>query len=374
MNGKCKQFVMLGKKRGMFRQRGFTLVELLVVIAIIGVLVALLLPAIQAAREAARRTQCKNNLKQIGLALNNIHDTERALPSGVYGDPRSNVTDQSPGLSWMTRLLPYVEEQSKYDAIARHVPPGFTGSAWEFYQPFTYAASLGTVIPSADIPIASFNCPSSDLPENIPSGVGTSTVDLSGYATTCYKGSKGVGRRGVLVRPDPRGVGRIRLYKPGDGLTPATLEVEQPSTVRYRFKEITDGLSHTVAVAESAYAIEYSGLGPRWPIWVGSPGNDWDEAVLYKTDFSINCELGPPKEFWNFSDPAVQAAILKLEGFKDDRNKSDVNDCAYGWHPGGALCVFVDGSVHFLTEELPNRIHMYLGDPADGQIIQGLDL
>jgi prepilin-type N-terminal cleavage/methylation domain-containing protein len=358
-------------KAGDVLRFGFTLVELLVVIAIIGILVALLLPAIQAAREAGRRTQCKNNLKQIGLALNNIHDTEKALPSGVYGDPRANVTDQSPGLSWMTRVLPYIEEQAKFDAIARHVPPGFVGSAWEFYQPFAYAASLGSVIPSSDIPIPGFNCPSADLPANVPEEADTAVV--RGLATTSYKGSKGVGRRGLLIRPDPKDVGRIRRYRPGDGQSPTVLEVEQPSITRYRFKDISDGLSNTIAVAESAYAIEFAGFGQRWPIWIGSPGNDWDEAVLYKTDFSINCELGPPKTLWKHADLPVQAAIATIDGFKDDRNTSDVNDCAYGWHPGGALCVFVDGSVHFLSEDLPHRLHMYLGDPADAQVIQGFD-
>lgn len=353
------------------RCAGFTLVELLVVIAIIGVLVALLLPAIQAAREAARRTQCKNNLKQIGLALQNIHDSEGALPQGVYTDPRDNT---SPGLSWLTRLLPYMEEQAKYDQIAHHIPPGFTGSAWEFYKPFSYAATLpGGVIPTSDQPIPGLNCPSSSLPLNVPGDIDKAVA--RGLATTSYKGSKGAGRRGVLIRPDPGDVGKIRRIRLNDGRSPAIVEIVQSGRSRYRFKDITDGLSHTVAAAEAAYAIEWNAAGQqRWPIWIGTPGFDWDEVVLYKTEFSINCEFGDRKEYWRFADAAVQAARMKLTAFNDDRNSSDVNDCAYGWHPGGVLCVFVDGSVHFLSDDLEHRTHVYLGDVADGEVIQGLDL
>ncbi len=358
---------------------GFTLVELLVVIAIIGILVALLLPAIQAAREAARRTQCKNNLKQIGLALQNIHDSEGALPQGVYSDPRPNATDNSQGLSWMTRILPYIEEQARYDSIANFVPTGFNGSAWEFYRPFEYANSLDTVIPSSDISIPGFNCPSSDLPLHVPDGVtGSAGQYTRGLATTCYKGSKGVGRKGVLVRPDPLdiiGKRKIRQYKLDDGQSPETLFVEQPAFVQLRFRQITDGLSNTVAVAEAAYAIETNKHGARWPMWIGTPGDDWDEVMLYKTEFSINCEFGATKAFWKENeDLAVNAARDRLNGFLDSRNRSDINDCAYGWHPGGVLCVFVDGSVHFLAEDLDHRTHMYLGNPSDGELIQGLDL
>ncbi|MAT68671.1 MAG: hypothetical protein CMJ58_04035 [Planctomycetaceae bacterium] len=349
--------------------QAFTLVELLVVIAIIGVLVALLLPAIQAAREASRRAQCQNNLKQIGLALQNIHDAEKALPQGVYGDPRKNATDNSQGLGWMTKILPYIEQRPIYDQIAAFKPPGFAGSAWEFYRPFEYAASLGQVIPGSDTIIEPFVCPSSALPLTVPNDV---TNELAvGLATTSYKGSKGVGRRGVLVRPDPKDVGRVRTYKPDDG--GAAIEVEQPSFTQLKFKQIPDGLSNTIAAGEAAYAIETNTYGARWPMWIGTPGGDWDEVMLYKTEFTLNCSFGTAKEFWKENvDPEVTLAAEKLHSYLDDRNRSDVNDCAYGWHPGGVMCVFVDGSVHFLSEDLDHRTHMYLGNPDDGQIIDSV--
>ncbi len=360
---------MRGKNTLGRRRAGFTLVELLVVIAIIGILVALLLPAVQAAREAARRSQCQNNLKQIGLALQNVHDSEGALPQGVYTDPRD---DNSAGLSWLTRLLPYVEEQARFDLIAAHKPAGFAGSAWEFYRPFDYAASLGRPVPAADVPIPGFRCPSSDVPAIVPGDIDKAVA--RGLATTSYKGSKGTGGRGLLIRPNKAQGGQAFDIRFSDGLQPAIFTVERPRRFRYRFKDITDGLSKTIAAGESDYAIEWNAEGrQRWPIWIGTPGSDWDETVLYKTEFTINCEFGANKAFWRFADPTVDAARKKLTAYNDDRNASDVNDCAYSWHSGGMLAVFADGSVHFLADDLPHRVHGYLGHPNDQELIVGFD-
>lgn len=130
----------------MRRSRGFTLVELLVVIAIIGILIALLLPAVQAAREAARRSQCSNNLKQLGLALHNYHDTYKKFPPLAQGT--DNVANRSDGLgsnyfylSGVAGMLPFMEQQAIYDELTTHIDanyPAWGPVAWagENYQPF----------------------------------------------------------------------------------------------------------------------------------------------------------------------------------------------------------------------------------------------
>ena len=97
---------------------GFTLVELLVVIAIIGILVALLLPAVQAAREAARRTQCVNNLKQLGIAMHNFHDANAELPYACYyNNGLGRILSRSERVTWVVQLMPFMEEQSLHGQI-----------------------------------------------------------------------------------------------------------------------------------------------------------------------------------------------------------------------------------------------------------------
>src|SRR6188474_2864139 len=100
--------------KSVWRERGFTLIELLVVIAVIGILVALLLPAVQQAREAARRTQCRNNLKQIGIAMSNYHDVHQTFPPGRLRNP---VDGQGRCFSAYAYLLPYLEATTLYDQI-----------------------------------------------------------------------------------------------------------------------------------------------------------------------------------------------------------------------------------------------------------------
>src|SRR4051812_14462593 len=149
------------------RRAGFTLIELLVVIAIIGVLIALLLPAVQAAREAARRGQCSNNLKQIGLALQNFASTNKTFPAGRYGCDTDNVGDCTSvptanrvGPSMFVAILPQVEEQSLYDVFNQD---RFVGGPW-----VTTAGGDITWVPKYKDAIATrpsvFVCPTDQAP------------------------------------------------------------------------------------------------------------------------------------------------------------------------------------------------------------------
>src|SRR3954469_1594045 len=152
---------------------GFTLVELLVVIAIIGVLVALLLPAVQAAREAARRMQCTNNLRQLGLALHNYHDVNLTFPLNYR--PVAGGT-----YSWMQAILPYIEQQNLYSQIT-------IGG--------TVALANNTMV--ANTPIKTFRCPSDGLNQN---GMMTGASDGGGTkAITNYKANCGAAWTWVIV-------------------------------------------------------------------------------------------------------------------------------------------------------------------------------
>ncbi|NOZ40591.1 MAG: DUF1559 domain-containing protein [Planctomycetes bacterium] len=293
-------------------KRGFTLVELLVVIAIIGVLVALLLPAVQAAREAARVATCKNRLRQLGLALLNYHDVRKEFPVGVSGGgagPRSRCIDDGHG--WGVALLPYLEQQPLYDLIQPDFEP----------CPFRTAhGNTRQIIQGGDTMLEVFRCPSSELgPHAEPIFAG-----LLGYATSDYKASTGLGDSGLF-------------YKTYDG--------ERSGYARVRIADVTDGLSNTIAFGESAY---YEGIR-NWPIWLGAPGTD--EATLFKTDARapINCTISP-KTISNFS-----SAI-------DD-------DCAFSWHNGGAHFSFADGSVHWLVEEIDPQTYWDMGTKNDGRVL-----
>ena len=144
--------------------RGFTLVELLVVIAIIGVLVALLLPAVQSAREAARRTQCANNLKQQGLALHNYEDSWKRLPSAIMGGETSCQDD---GFGWATAILPFAEQKALYDQINPNGKPCALGD---------YFRANNRPIPGGETPVKM----SSSVRSSDPARSSTDSIDATG--------------------------------------------------------------------------------------------------------------------------------------------------------------------------------------------------
>jgi prepilin-type N-terminal cleavage/methylation domain-containing protein/prepilin-type processing-associated H-X9-DG protein len=343
------------------RERGaFTLVELLVVIAIIGILVALLLPAIQAAREAARRSACANNLKQVTLAMLNVHDTKKQFPLGAYTAAQRNSVDEEDGLGWATRILPALEEQAAYDELARNQIPGYTDNAW---QPgiFKAAVAAGIIpIPGGDNVINTFLCPSVDLsalpalaPDGGHYGIPGTPIN-AGYGTSHYKASRGYCDRGMYWRvSEGLRVGNCPAFDiDGDG----TLDV--PTKVRFtrvRIQDVLDGTSKTIAVGESAFFTSPA----DFPIWIGAISRD--ESILFKTEFPINCSLSGVRAF-----PLSPQQIADLESKGGD-------DCTFGWHNNGVMFGFVDGSVQFLTEDLDVRVFVLLGDRMDGQVIRGFN-
>jgi prepilin-type N-terminal cleavage/methylation domain-containing protein len=336
-------------------RRGFTLVELLVVIAIIGILVALLLPAIQAAREAARRAQCQNNVKQITLALLGYHDSAKQFPQGAYtaAHPEPNWNDnKEDGLGWATKILPYLEEGAVSDRIVNNgiVSGGvdYNGKPW---QPGIFKAAFfagNSPIPGGDTSIGTFLCPSVDLPTTVPSAEyfgGTGTSLNTGYATAHYKASRGYCDRGMFLRKqEALLVANCSDFDfDGDG-TPDVIRKDR--VTRIRIQDVLDGTSKTISIGEAAYFANAA----TFPIWMGTLIDDG--SILFKTHNPINCNISGVKTF-----PLSQAQSDQLIG--DD-------DCSFSWHQNGAFFGFVDGSVHFLTENIEVRTFALLGDRLDG--------
>ncbi len=338
--------------------RGFTLVELLVVIAIIGILVALLLPAVQSAREAARRMSCASNLKQISLALLNYHNNFREFPKGAYTAESGSRTED--GLGWASRILPQLEEQAVHDQLVNndivYSTFDYRGDPWQPYI-FESAKRAGKLpLAGAEAVIPIFLCASVDLPQNAPDGSyfsGSGQANNFGHGVSHYKGSRGFCDRGMFLRSsEAMRNDACSEDIDGDGIVDL---VEKKPYSRINIAKIPDGTSKTILVGEAGYAISIA----DFPVWIGTYREDG--AILFKTRDPINCGLG--------------GASFPLSEF--DRNRmltppSQRDDCAFSRHPGGAQFAFVDGSVHFLQEELDTRIFWLLGDRMDGVTINGL--
>ncbi|MEM6654756.1 MAG: DUF1559 domain-containing protein [Planctomycetota bacterium] len=356
----------------------FTLVELLVVIAIIGILIALLLPAVQSARESARRTACANNLRQIGIAINLEHDQVGIFPSGLYSGSVAQINatgnaglyTSEDGLGWASRLLPYVEQQAARDQLVNNgigpaagLPP-LDGDPWQpFFFVRTLLAGVPTPVRGGDVVIDTFLCPSVDLPTTKPDepyyGNPGTSLNTAGYGTMHYKGSRGYCDGGMFLRTEEAlASGNCPIDLNGDGTFDPDEFVEKKPFRSLSMRSVSDGTSNTIAVGEAAYFVNRS----DFPVWIGSDIEDG--AVLFKTEFPINCNLGGGQAF-----PLSEAAISRLPG--GDPGSSDVDDCAYSWHQGGAFFGFVDGSVRFLTEDLDLTIFQLLGERSDGEVLRG---
>ncbi len=312
----------------MKKKRGFTLVELLVVIAIIGILIGMLLPAVQQVREAARRTQCMNRVRQTVLALHNFSSAHMHFPAGALTDVDDDAGNDDDGWGWAAQILPFIEQ----DNLAENMLPGIGDNPGVFKDTFD---STGTFIVGGDTIIQNYRCPSSGLADHVPEllsapdGFFSSNPDPEhvGYATSDYKGNSGPANDGVLMKrrdgQNPRGV------------TECT------------FGNISDGSSNTILICESSYPGEE---GDDWPIWAGAP--DRDEPTFCKPGDraagAINCWTGGgPDQWWTAID----------------------DDCAWSFHPGGATFGFCDGSVHFISQDLNADTYFNLGSRLDGGIV-----
>lgn len=306
------------------QRRGFTLVELLVVIAIIGILVALLLPAVQAAREAARRMSCSNNLKQLGIAIHNYHDTFKVFPASFDG----SLNQGRISFSWIVHTLPFFEQGPLYDRFDFSKDP--TNKFIDNPQNR----------PLRDIVVATLQCPSNPHPAKLASNRGqldynwTSGWGVNG-ARTDYVGNMGfvwTGWRDCAGTSQPVG---------SSSGAPWTDPNQDIATINEggvfwfngatRIAQIIDGTSNTVAVMEDHN-------------WAGAtPGN----APL-KGDFNFSGMWVAPMGAINTIDSAVNAFPRIGNGINGNHDPRCTNWSSA--HPGGAMATLADGSVRFVSE------------------------
>jgi prepilin-type N-terminal cleavage/methylation domain-containing protein len=330
-------------------RRAFTLVELLVVIAIIGILVALLLPAIQAAREAARRTQCINNLKQIGVAMHNFHDTYKKFPVGQTDDDGNNI-------SFRAYLLPYIEQQVLWDELisGNYQPMVKSGEHWGMdggvCGTFPSMGGRNEIqnAPGSSVGknvLAAYMCPSDILP----------MLDDDGYGKANYNGCAG-----PFLPPNTTTYWNgCAHWKGRDQTGVLTYDNDNCNSWIWGFSDVTDGTSNTFAVGERTICgwVTPTNIGdPSFPAWLGGNndggcnGFDTGGNVLSLTDATFYLNRGPQ--------------TLKL-GISDSQSQA----CFGSQHPGGAQFVLCDGSTRFISDSVDTALYANLGNRRDGEVV-----
>jgi len=303
---------------------GFTLVELLVVIAIIGVLVALLLPAVQAAREAARRTHCLNNVKQLGLALHNYHDTNGRFPLGAVGrdpsKPRVNPKGGVVRVAFFVFLLPFLEEANffnQYDFESR------------FDLSTTGASTIDPDSPLAS-PLPTMTCPS-DEP--------TVCYVCDGNRGQDYKGNYGLnwGAGNFSCQHYDGDCSFLETNRPGEYHF-APFHIEYGA----RMREITDGTSQTLAMMEMLQVPAPLGgsLDRRGRIW-NDDTNCYQLMARNTPNTSIPDEGACNPRNDQFGAPCL-AGVPSFKNHMASRSR----------HPGGVQVLMCDASAHFLTDSV----------------------
>ena len=300
-------------------RRGFTLIELLAVIAIIGLMIALLLPAVQSSRESARRAQCINNLKQLGLAMHAYEDAHKVLPPGYVSDSNAMGDDTGPGWGWAAMILPQAEQTPLFNAV-------------NFAVAIEQPANLTARLPMIGV----FLCPSDRVAPSWPAvqidtQSGATIREICRIAPSNYVGVFGVGEPGV----------------DGEGL------FFRNSAIGSR--DIRDGTSQTLAVGERSHSLgESTWVGAVTGAVLASPPGDSDGIGTYHPENAPGMVLGHAGERRGPGDPSAEVNMF------------------FGSHSTrGACFLFADGHAAFLKMTIHYPTYLALATRAGGEVISG---
>jgi prepilin-type N-terminal cleavage/methylation domain-containing protein/prepilin-type processing-associated H-X9-DG protein len=327
------------------QSRGFTLIELLVAMAIIGILVALLLPAVQQAREAARRTQCRNNLKQLGIAFQNYCDSHSSLPPGFIAQQEFAGASQLNQFGWGAMLLPDLDHAPLYDGFS------FKRLSWDGSGPGSNLRGSQTSLPV-------FRCPTDTGPERIDRscpGIPGPEVAVSNYAGV--EGSRPM----ALPCWNPSSIHPVTAdlfhYPPGTCVPP-----DGPLYLNsaVRLTDIADGTSQTFLAGEtSAYLNRKQCLDTFIvPMLAVTPYHGVSWAGTYQSYHSEHVVLTTDEEF----------------------NDGDQNGVCHGFsslHSGGAFFLMCDGHVRFVADMIdnhpqpPHGVFQRLSTIRGGEVVAG---
>jgi prepilin-type N-terminal cleavage/methylation domain-containing protein/prepilin-type processing-associated H-X9-DG protein len=308
------------------RRYGFTLIELLVVIAIIALLIGMLLPAVQKVREAANRAKCQNNLKQLGLAAVNYHDTNNGFPT---------VTDSTHNMPSFALLLPYLEQQALYQVLYQQVISG--------WQSGSNSGGPGAAVAT---PLSVMACPSDS---GIPSPPVVQDLNIG---SSCY----------WEVTSYRSNLSGLDLYSAGTTQNDGVVVDTAFSPIQ--ITAITDGTSNTILFGE------FSHFDPNWPQYASNLAvPNYPLSLLY-SEWTWVAEDGPPiaSGYYPLNNPLPSS-------LPTDLFYAILTRCwTYGsGHAGGANFVFCDGSVHFLSNAINNNAGLLsaLSTHAGGEVIDG---
>ena len=330
-------FVMFNTLRSR-RKTGFTLVELLVVIAIIGILVALLLPAIQAAREAARRIQCGNNLKQMGIGLHNYHDVHGTFPCDVWQRtyPATSPMTDHRGYTWINLLLPFIEQQTLANQI-------------DYSLPLMGQRVNSGVTPIESVDIKMLHCPSDYVFKFLPHSSNPSAHPNAGFAYTSYAGSHGWD------------------WFPHGTYWNGVFSIHSWTSI----SDMKDGTSNTIAVGE------VTSLGLNQEGIMGDHTVGGTAFLRHNTDAVVRASLVTATWAWPTTsvDPRVRGPLLRpngdgsaashwgpwgapthtqIPGYVAHYAMNNNWPGAGSTHAQGAQFLMADGAVKFLKENIPH--------------------